>query len=84
MCRWPRLARILQHEASSLAVMFYNFIRTHKTLRMSPAMAAGVSDRLWPIEDLVAAMDAREVPQKRGAYKKRDAEISNSDITRGV
>jgi hypothetical protein len=57
--------------------MFYNFIRTHKTLRMSPAMAAGVSSRLWSMEDLVAAMDAREAPQKLGSYKKRDAEISN-------
>jgi IS1 family transposase len=61
----------------ALYTMFYNFIRIHKTLKMTPAMAAGVSAKLWSMDDLVAAMDAREVPQKRDAYKKRDAEISN-------
>jgi hypothetical protein len=34
---------------------FYNFCRIHKTLRVTPAMAAGVSARVWEIEDLVAA-----------------------------
>lgn len=33
----------------------YNFVRIHKTLRVTPAMAAGVSNRLWSIEDLIAA-----------------------------
>ena len=57
----------------ALYTMFYNFIRSHKTLRMSPAMAAGVSKTLWSMEDLVAAMDAREpAPAKRGSYKKRE------------
>lgn len=31
----------------------YNFVRQHKTLRVTPAMAAGVSDRLWTLEELV-------------------------------
>jgi hypothetical protein len=31
----------------------YNFVRVHKTLGMTPAMAAGVSDRLWSVEELV-------------------------------
>ena len=31
----------------------YNFIKIHRTLRMSPAMAAGVTDRLWDVNDLV-------------------------------
>jgi IS1 family transposase len=62
----------------ALYTMFYNFIRSHKTLRMSPATAAGVSKTLWNMEDLVAAMDAREpAPAKRGPYKKTVAEISN-------
>lgn len=34
---------------------WYNFIRIHQTLRVTPAMAAGVTDRLWDIEDLIAA-----------------------------
>jgi len=32
----------------------YNFVRMHRTLRMTPAMAAGVMDRLWSVEELIA------------------------------
>lgn len=64
--------------ALALYFAFYNFVRVHKSLRMSPAMAAGITDRLWSMEDIIAAIDAREAPaKKRGPYKKRDAEISN-------
>jgi IS1 family transposase len=67
--------------AVALHVMFYNFTRIHSTLRMSPAMAAGVSDRLWDMSDIVALIDAREEAPKRPAtYRKRGeaaAEISN-------
>jgi len=38
----------------------YNFIRIHRTLRVSPAMGAGVTDRLWSAEDLVALWEAYE------------------------
>jgi hypothetical protein len=38
----------------------YNFIRIHRTLRMSPAMAAGVTDRLWEVNALVALWEAYE------------------------
>jgi len=38
----------------------YNFIKIHRTLRMSPAMAAGVTDRLWGVEDLVALWETYE------------------------
>jgi len=37
--------------------MHYNFVRIHKTLRMTPAMKAGVTDRLWEIEDILALLD---------------------------
>jgi hypothetical protein len=50
----------------ALYTMFYNFIRIHKTLKMSPAMAAGVSDRLWSMEDIVAKIDARSVKADMG------------------
>ena len=63
--------------AVALHVMFYNFVRMHSTLRMSPAMAAGVSSRLWDMSDIVALIDATEQPKKRGPYKKRSDEISN-------
>lgn len=60
--------------ALALYFAFYNFVRVHKTLRMSPAMAAGIADRLWSMEDIVAAIDARAEPaKKRGPYKKRAA-----------
>jgi hypothetical protein len=31
----------------------YNFVRVHRTLRCTPAMAAGVTDRLWSVEELI-------------------------------
>ena len=40
--------------AESLYFMHYNFCRIHQTLRMTPAMKAGVTDRLWEIEDLIS------------------------------
>ncbi len=52
-------------------MMYYNFVRIHSTLRMSPAMAAGVSDRLWEIGDIVKLVEAAEAkPGKRGSYNK--------------
>jgi IS1 family transposase len=63
--------------AVALHVMFYNFTRIHSTLRMSPAMAAGVSDRLWSMDDIVALIDAAEgEPTKRGPYKARQPKTS--------
>lgn len=40
--------------AIALHFMHYNFVRRHMTLRMSPAMASGVDNRLWSLEDLVS------------------------------
>ncbi len=59
--------------------MFYNFVRIHKTLRMTPAMAAGVADKLWSMEDLAEMVDAATAKPaaKRGPYKPRAAAISN-------
>jgi hypothetical protein len=42
---------------SVLHYMVYNFARYHQSLRCSPAMAAGVSNKLWSIEDIVALLD---------------------------
>jgi hypothetical protein len=39
--------------SNSLHFAHYNFVRLHKTLRITPAMAAGVSDRLWTLTELV-------------------------------
>lgn len=62
----------------ALYTVWYNFIRVHKTLRMSPAMAAGVADKLWSMDELVAIMDeVAPKPGRRGPYKKRQPENSN-------
>jgi hypothetical protein len=39
--------------------MYYNFVRIHKTLRMSPAMAAGVADHLWSIEEIAGLLKSK-------------------------
>jgi IS1 family transposase len=61
--------------AVALHFMYYNFVRIHKSLRVTPAMAAGVTDRLWEMTDIVALLEADEAkkPAKRGPYKKRAA-----------
>ncbi len=52
--------------------MYYNFVRIHSTLRMAPAMAAGVTGRLWEIGDIVKLVEEAEAkPGPRGPYKKR-------------
>jgi IS1 family transposase len=58
--------------AVALHMMYYNFVRLHSKLRMSPAMAAGVSLKLWEIGDIVALVEAEEakVDRSRGPYKK--------------
>jgi len=56
--------------AVALHMMYYNFVRIHKTLHVTPAMAAGVADRLWEIGDIAALVDAADAkPTKRGPYK---------------
>ena len=46
--------------AVALHMMYYNFVRIHKTLRVTPAMAAGVTDKLWEISDVVAMLEKWE------------------------
>jgi IS1 family transposase len=56
----------------ALFAMYYNFVKMHSTLRMSPAMAAGVSKTLWEIGDIVKLVEAAEAkPVKRGPYRKK-------------
>jgi hypothetical protein len=55
----------------ALFAMHNNFVRVHRTLRMTPAMAAGVSKRLWEIGDIAALVDAAEAkPAKSDPYKR--------------
>jgi hypothetical protein len=50
--------------AVALHFMYYNFVRVHKTLRVTPAMAAHVTDRLWEVSDIVAVLEAWEQTPK--------------------
>lgn len=61
--------------AVSIHFMYYNFGRIHKSLRITPAMAAGVTDHVWSLEE-IASLDAPKVSVKRGPYKKQK-KISN-------
>lgn len=53
----------------SLYFMFYNYCKIHKTLRITPAMAAGLTDHVWELTDIVNLIPEPE-PKKRGHYKK--------------
>jgi IS1 family transposase len=44
----------------ALFAMYYNFVRIHKTLRTTPAMAAGITSRFWEIDDIVNVLEAWE------------------------
>jgi IS1 family transposase len=56
----------------ALYAVWYNFARVHKAHRLSPALAAGVTDRLWAMEDIAALVDAAAPKAgKRGPYRKR-------------
>lgn len=60
--------------AVALHFMYCNFVRIHQTLRVTPAMEAGLSNHTWTIDELVAMCDAsRPTLTKRGPYKKRAA-----------
>ena len=55
-----------------LYTVWYNFVRIHKTLRCSPAIAAGVSKTLWSMEDIVALIDtAAPAAKPRGPTRRR-------------
>jgi hypothetical protein len=68
--------------AVSLHFFHYNFCRVHKSLNgRTPAMAAGVADHVWTLDELVGLLeDAERIPVRRGSYAKtraRRAQISD-------
>jgi IS1 family transposase len=85
MRRFTRLTNAFSKKAENhthmvaLYTVWYNFVRMHKTLRCSPAMAASLSKILWSMEDVVALIDMRAAkPVRPATYKKSAlAEISN-------
>jgi IS1 family transposase len=66
--------------AVSLHFMHYNYCRPHSSLgkKVTPAMAAGITDHVWTLQELIALLEAAEgTPTRRGPYKKRQPAISS-------
>jgi hypothetical protein len=67
----------VENHAASVALwfMYYNFCRVHQTLRVTPAMEAGISDHVWGIDELLQMaepyMPKPPKPGPRGPYKKK-------------
>jgi hypothetical protein len=65
MRRFTRLtndfSKKAENHAPAVAVHFlhYNFVRVHKTLRVTPAMEAGLADHVWSIEEMLGLLDRR-------------------------
>jgi IS1 family transposase len=83
MRRFTRLtnafSKKFENHAHMVAIytVWYNWCRIHKTLRITPAMAAGLTDRVWDLSDIVAFMDERAPkPGPRGPYKKREGGVA--------
>ena len=76
MRRFTRLtnafSKKFENHAHMVAIyaVWYNFLRIHKTLRVTPAMAAGLSKTVMDWAEIVEAMDADHPAKKRGPYKK--------------
>ena len=60
LCRDP-----FADDAGALFAMYYNFMRIHKTLLTTPAMAAGVTFRLWEIGDIVDVLESWSAPNEQ-------------------
>jgi len=82
MRRFTRLTnafskKVENHEAMvNLHFANYNLCRVHQTLRVTPAMEAGITDHVWKIDELVGLLEAKEraaigtAENKRGPYSK--------------
>lgn len=84
MRRFTRLtngfSKKFENHAHMVAIyaVWYNWVRQHKSLKKwTPALAAGLTDRLWSWEEVVEMMDADQPAKKRGPYKKSQQQISN-------
>ncbi len=56
--------KVENHNAAvTLWFMYYNFCRVHETLRVTPAMEAGLSDRVWTIEEMLYLLESKRIPK---------------------
>jgi hypothetical protein len=62
-CIFKKIAT--HRHAMSLRFLYYNFVRVHQTLKVSPAMAAGVTKRLWEMSDVVVMLETWEIVQAK-------------------
>lgn len=62
--------------AVALCFMYYNFCRVHSTLRVTPAMEAGIADHVCSIEELISLLPEPEA-KKRGPYKKKISKLTH-------
>ena len=73
MRRFTRLtngfSKKVENHSAAIAVyfMFYNFARIHQTLRVTPAMEAGVTQHLWSVDDIVGLLEQTERSQAESA-----------------
>ena len=80
--RYTRLTNAFSKKADMLAYsiaitfMYHNFARIHQSLKMTPAMKAGITQHKWSIEEMVDLLPLN-VPGKRGPYEKRRQRISD-------
>jgi hypothetical protein len=65
--RVPVQSRQATRIFSALHFLYYNFVRIHQTLKGTPAMAAGVTDRLWEMNDVVRMIEAWKAMGQRKA-----------------
>jgi len=88
MRRFTRLtnafSKKVENHAHNVAIHFmhYNFCRVHQTLRVTPAMEAGLAKTVWEIEDLAALVEAQELQAIEDGKLKRENTKRNHQIDR--
>ncbi len=82
MRRFTRLtnafSKKVENHAAAVALHFmhYNFARIHGSLRVTPAMAAGVSEHVWELEEIIALLDATEETARDVAARRKDRQTA--------
>ncbi len=91
MRRFTRLtnafSKKLEHHAYAVALhqMYYNFVRIHQTLKVTPAMAAGVTQKLWEVSDIVGVEAWETALANQGAsYEVERVAIGNGYKVRRI
>jgi IS1 family transposase len=89
MRRFTRLtnafSKKVENHAAAIALhtMYYNFVRIHQTLRVTPAMAAGVTGRLGEVSDIVAMLEQWELANFKPELSIRRSPVRNYAIGKG-